>query len=154
MHKVDFMISLSLCQYGSGRGERARWISWDYLGFGGHLLWEQETIKYAFCDKLVVLSPDSLLVYLQGEVGMVGGNSTEKEMQKWAQAGCICELCWWESWRSETPLRISEQSCLSWHFSKRTYFSQIRRFLWFISWIVKPVKHSVSSWVDLWSLWP
>ena len=46
------------------------------------MLWEQETIKYAFCDKLVVLSPDSLFVYLQGELGMVGGNSTKKELQK------------------------------------------------------------------------
>ena len=75
--------------------------------------------KVCIFDKLVVLRPDSLLVYLQGEVGMVGGNSTKKEMYKWAQAGCIRELWWWESWRSETPLRISEHSYLSWHFSKR-----------------------------------
>ena len=38
--------------------------------------------KICIFDKLVVLRPDSLLVYLQGEVGMVGGNSTKKEMYK------------------------------------------------------------------------
>ena len=38
--------------------------------------------KICIFDKPVVLSPDSLLVYLQGDMGMVGGNSTQKEMYK------------------------------------------------------------------------